>query len=304
MPMPPRSTAGRAFWVGAAYAALISLAAIDYAVVDIHVGAVAIVALLVIAAFAGRYVAIGTAIVCAVAFGAFGHDGLPAAASNRTGIVIDALVLGLSYVAVIELCERMKKALAEKIAVEDDLRAARTRAERDSLTGLPNRGVFMNRLQFLAGHSTTNFAVLFGDLDRFKEVNDTHGHTVGDRILHLAGQRISHALRANDFVGRIGGDEFAVLLYGIHERAEADAIVAKIEASFLAPFVEADTLVSIGITLGASYFPDDAKSAEALLKLADERMYARKPGRRSSTGVIPSALRRRLTEAKRGDQGP
>lgn len=302
MPIPPRSTAGRALWVGAAYAALIALAAIDYAVVDIHVGALAVVALLVIASYAGRYVALATAIACAVAFGVFGHDGL-ASANNRTGIVIDALVLGLSYVAIIELRERMKRTQAEKHAVEDDLRVARTRAERDSLTGLPNRAVFMNRLQFLAGHSTTRFAVLFGDLDRFKEVNDTHGHNVGDRILHLAGQRISHALRANDFVGRIGGDEFAVLLYGIHERAEADTIVKKIEAAFLAPFVEADTAVSIGITLGVSYFPDDAKTAEQLLKLADERMYARKPGRRSSTGVIPS-VRRRLIEAKRGDKGP
>ena len=304
MPTPSGPLVSRALWTGGAYAVLVAIAAIDYAVVNIHVGALAIIPLLVIATCIGRFTAVATAVASAIVFSVFGHDGASGLVNAPSVIVVDAIALGVPYVAIIEVCERMKRMLAEKGAVENDLRVARMRAERDPLTGLPNRAVFMNRLQFLAGHSTSRFSVLFGDLDRFKEVNDTHGHDVGDRILHLAGQRISHALRANDFVGRIGGDEFAVLLYGVRDRHEADAIVKKIEAGFTAPFVEADTSVSIGITLGVSHFPEDADTAEALLKIADERMYARKPIRRASTGVISTAVRRRLTEAKRGDQGP
>lgn len=301
MPMPSGSIVGRVLWLVAACAALIALATIDYYVAAIHVGALAVIPLFFIAMQTGRYPALVAAAITAIVFAFFNQNTVANAGGLRAGVAVDAIMLGLSYLVIIELVLHVKRMVSERIAVEDDLRAAQMKAERDPLTGLPNRAVFMNRLQFLAGHSTTRFAVLFGDLDRFKEVNDAHGHALGDRVLHLAGQRISHALRANDFVGRIGGDEFAVLLYGIHDRTEADAIVKKIEASFSEPFVEADTAVSIGITLGVSHFPDDARNAEALLCIADDRMYARKPTRRVSTGVItPRARRRRLTQTNQG----
>jgi diguanylate cyclase (GGDEF)-like protein len=301
MRMPSGPGARRALWVGAAFSVLIVLGAVDFFVADVDVGVLAIVPLFAIAGFAGRRAAIPAAIVSAIVFAAFHDRMLVNSPGYRAGIFVDALVLAVTYIVTIELVEHVNLVVREKSAVEDSLREVQIKAERDPLTGLPNRAVFMNRLQFLTGHSTTKFAVLFADLDRFKECNDTYGHEVGDRILLLAGHRVSHALRANDFVARIGGDEFAVLLYGIHDRHEVDTIVRKIEHSFVYPFVEADENVSVGITLGASYFPEDSKNAEALMRIADERMYARKPVRRSVTGVIGPRRLRRLTRVDRGD---
>ena len=305
MRMPSGLDARRALWVGVAFLALIALAALNYVVADVHVGALATIPILAIAALAGRRVAIPVAAVTAVALAISNHAMMLNTPGLRVGIVVDALSLALAYIVSVELVERMKTVVREKSAVENDLVAVRVKAERDPLTGLPNRAVFMNRLQFLAGHSATRFAVLFGDLDGFKEVNDVYGHDTGDRILQLAGQRIAHALRANDFVGRIGGDEFAVLLYGVHDQREVETIVHKIETSFRDPFHEGEQSISVGITLGASHFPDDSKSAETLMRIADERMYAHKPPRRGSRGEISLTLRRRrLTEARGRDQRP
>jgi diguanylate cyclase (GGDEF)-like protein len=288
MPLPSGTSARRALWVGAAYVGLLLLGEVDFKVADVHIGALAVLPLLIIAAFIGRRFAIPTAVLAAIVFSIFDHRAFSDGRVLRVSIPLDAVTLALSYIVIIELVERMNAIAQQKNAVESDLRAAQLKAERDPLTGLPNRAVFLNRLHFLTGHTTARFAVLFGDLDRFKDVNDSHGHEVGDRILQLAGQRIAHALRANDFVCRIGGDEFAVLLYGVHDEREVETIVKKIESSFSDPFVDAEQTISIGITLGASHFPEDSKHAETLLRIADERMYARKPGRRQTSGIIPA----------------
>jgi diguanylate cyclase (GGDEF)-like protein len=122
--------------------------------------------------------------------------------------------------------------------------------------------------------------IFFCDLDAFKKVNDTHGHTAGDAILQMASARIANAVRADDVVGRLGGDEFGVLAQDVHGASEAARMAAQIEHAFEYPFRSGEATYDIGITIGVSICPDDGTSPEELLRCADERMYHSKQGKR------------------------
>ncbi len=153
----------------------------------------------------------------------------------------------------------------------------------DPLTGLPNRALLEDRLRMALAHarrSKGTGALFFIDLDRFKTINDTLGHHVGDHLLKEAGQRIKAIVRATDTVCRFGGDEFILLLPEVDGSAGAARLAGRILAAFRRPFVihaqELTTSVSIGITL----FPDDGTDFQDLLRNADAGMYqAKKEGR-------------------------
>jgi diguanylate cyclase (GGDEF)-like protein len=166
----------------------------------------------------------------------------------------------------------------------------------DSLTGLPNRSLLMQRLEHALerfhGDPTRGFAVLFMDLDRFKVINDSVGHLIGDDLLFQAGGRIRACVKSEDVVARLGGDEFGVLLEGIADTAKASRIAKRIIDDLNAPFrlaaKELFTSTSIGIALAAPHY----RHPEELLRDADSAMYRAKADGRHRYAVFDEGLRR------------
>ncbi len=149
-------------------------------------------------------------------------------------------------------------------------------ALRDSLTGLPNRGVFESRLRHaIAAEKRPQERIFIGllDLDRFKIVNDTLGHVVGDQLLIEVAQRLQHAVRPQDTVARMGGDEFLFLLTGVDSRDAAEGIARRILATLDGSFLLSGHEVFVHASFGFSVYPDDANEAVELLRLADRTMY-------------------------------
>jgi diguanylate cyclase (GGDEF)-like protein/PAS domain S-box-containing protein len=154
-------------------------------------------------------------------------------------------------------------------------------ARHDSLTGLPNRSHFLERLtQALADirKSRRSVAVLFIDLDRFKQVNDAHGHAAGDELLRATAERLSAALRPGDVLARLGGDEFAALLPDIDEVVAATVVVDRLQAAVEMPFEITSGRVSIGASIGLVLVEEPDGDPAAILQDADMAMYRAKSG--------------------------
>ncbi len=154
-------------------------------------------------------------------------------------------------------------------------------AHTDSLTGLPNRALFHDRLDqaaALARRDRHDLALLFVDLDKFKAVNDELGHDAGDALLKDVAERLRRQVRESDTVARIGGDEFTVLLPAIASRENAAVVAKKIIDSLGLPFVlgAKGHEARIGASIGIAIYPADASDADALIKAADSAMYAAK----------------------------
>lgn len=164
-------------------------------------------------------------------------------------------------------------------------------AQYDTLTSLPNRARLMERLQEDLTHATRNnqfLGVMFIDLDRFKIVNDTLGHGVGDLLLVQAGQRLRQSVRVNDFVARLGGDEFAVVLSNLHHRDDAIAIAQKIIKALAKPFSLSGQQVYVSASVGIAIYPDDGVDASYLIQCADAAMYgAKRAGRNAYQVYLP-----------------
>ncbi len=149
-------------------------------------------------------------------------------------------------------------------------------ANTDALTDIPNRLFLENKLQNLtqnASRRTDRFALLFCDLDGFKDVNDTYGHAVGDKILYQVARRLSKNVREQDILARYGGDEFVVLISPLSEDAAIDRIKEKIERSLSQPFEVTGHTIKVGVSIGTSIFPDDTTNLSSLFDAADQRMY-------------------------------
>ncbi len=154
-----------------------------------------------------------------------------------------------------------------------------TQANFDSLTGLPNRRMFLDRLtqDIKKSHrGGSKFALLFLDLDNFKQVNDTLGHDMGDFLLAEAARRISSCIRGSDTVARIGGDEFTVILGDLADVGGIDRIANGILTTLTQPFELGTEHAYISASIGITIFPDDATNQEDLLKNADQAMYVSK----------------------------
>jgi diguanylate cyclase (GGDEF)-like protein/PAS domain S-box-containing protein len=149
----------------------------------------------------------------------------------------------------------------------------------DALTGLPNRTLLNDRIDHAisaAKRSGEAMAVLLLDLDRFKEVNDTLGHQVGDLLLTEVGPRLRQPLRDTDTVARLGGDEFAILLPGPTDVPAACRIAERIVEAFRRPFAIDELSLEVGISIGVALYPDHGEAAEQLLQHADAAMYTAK----------------------------
>jgi diguanylate cyclase (GGDEF)-like protein/PAS domain S-box-containing protein len=152
-------------------------------------------------------------------------------------------------------------------------------AHHDLLTGLPNRRLFLDRLEQEVKHakrSSLPLAVLFMDLDGFKEVNDAFGHEGGDRLLSEVAERLTSRVREEDTVARLGGDEFTVIVTGAKQRKDVELVARTINDALVMPFQIAEKPVRISVSIGISFYPRDASSPVALLEAADQAMYKAK----------------------------
>jgi len=171
-------------------------------------------------------------------------------------------------------------------------------AHYDVLTGLPNRVLFYDRLKqslAQARRNQWNVGVMFIDVDRFKNVNDTLGHAVGDRLLQQVSQRLTGAVRADDTVGRLGGDEFAIVLAHLTTSQDANLVAQKIMASFNEPFRLDSAEIFVTGSIGITLFPDDSVDQDTLIKNADAAMYrAKELGRNGYQFYTPEMNARAL----------
>lgn len=173
----------------------------------------------------------------------------------------------------------LMQARADLIGSQAGERRARHLALHDSLTALPNRNFFRERLDHALQHADRRskaLAVLYLDLDKFKPINDEYGHSVGDELLRIIAARLSRAVRANDLVGRMGGDEFACVLGGVTSQEQLGLLACKLLDAVSAPLYIGNLALSVQPSIGIAICPANGVTTEALLKNADAAMYSAK----------------------------
>jgi diguanylate cyclase (GGDEF)-like protein len=168
--------------------------------------------------------------------------------------------------------------------------AAEHQALHDPLTGLPNRALFRDRVQqaiFATQRTGQPSAVIWIDLDRFKEVNDTLGHSTGDRLLVEMAARLTDTLRDSDTIARLGGDEFGVVLRGVANHVVAEHVADKLQAAIARPFVFDELVVTVESSFGLALAPDHGQDAETLVGRADSAMFVAKRSRSHRETYMP-----------------
>jgi diguanylate cyclase len=172
--------------------------------------------------------------------------------------------------------DRRQQQLARVNTLELKMRRAKKLADIDSLTALPNRRYFLRRLaRALANAKTRNrsVAVLFLDIDDFKQINDQYGHATGDKLLRIVAKRLSRCLRSDDVVSRLGGDEFACLLANDASHDNAGKVAAKLLDVVSIPTTIGCQQLAIRPSVGIALHPDDGLTCDELLHHADSAMY-------------------------------
>jgi len=152
-------------------------------------------------------------------------------------------------------------------------------AHYDPLTDIPNRNLLLDRIAHLSAQSArqrTRFVLLYIDLDKFKEINDSRGHLIGDQILKETASRLSSSLRHSDTIARIGGDEFVVILEGVSSKNDISKMAKKLITVLNKPFVANKEAFNISCSIGIATYPEDGTDAESLLIAADKAMYEAK----------------------------
>ena len=214
------------------------------------------------------------------------------------------LAIGLAGATLAVLVLYLRRHRAAVAREHERLQRATHSALHDPLTGLPNRRLFYDRVGQASAHwrrTGEGFALFFVDLDRFKEVNDSHGHDVGDAVLGTVAARMRGSVRETDTVARIAGDEFVVLLPGVTVQAAAEPVAAKLLAAVAQPVELRDGLVlQLTASLGVSVCPEHGSEPEELIRHADAAMYGEKrAGRIGSDGASPGAEERAAARAPR-----
>ncbi|HEY7772685.1 MAG TPA: EAL domain-containing protein [Marinagarivorans sp.] len=184
-----------------------------------------------------------------------------------------------SYLMVVQDVSQRKQA-------ERDIRYL---AEHDPLTGLANRSMLNTQLRRWLDEKSP-FAIALLDLDHFKDVNDSLGHQIGDRLIKEAAFRLKKTLRANDFASRLGGDEFAIILPGIADLAAANTIIERIYAGFKEPVIIDDNILQISASSGIALHPDHGDCEQELIQHAEIALYHQKNLGRGSFTLFETAL--------------
>lgn len=198
--------------------------------------------------------------------------------------------------------EEMQNQIRDQVAtLEENHQAMMHIAHHDALTGLPNRLTFFSNLDEAIAQARQHerkLAVLFVDLDRFKAVNDEHGHKTGDAMLQEVAHRLRHGVRSSDTAARLAGDEFVVLLNPIYNADEACLVAEKLLRR-LNPHLKMENLsLSIEASIGISIFPDHGDTPQALLESADAAMYVSKNAGRNVYSVAQPGVRRHREERR------
>ncbi len=180
---------------------------------------------------------------------------------------------------------------------EDDIRY---RAYHDPLTGLPNRALFRDRLEqamLRADRSGKKLSILFMDLDHFKDLNDSHGHEIGDQMLKIVSKKFSQCLRAEDTVARLGGDEFTIIMEGVINPKEDVSFVARKLIEVFDQSLEIGGVESYaGVSIGIATYPDDGGDIDTLIKNADTAMYSAKDSGRNNFQFFNSDMEKKIVD--------
>lgn len=177
---------------------------------------------------------------------------------------------------------------------QQKLRELHKRANFDNLTGLSNRFRFNQCLDETIEGKTKEFALIFIDLDHFKEVNDSMGHHVGDQLITLVSQRLRHCLRNQDMLARLGGDEFGIIITEPNEDNKLNSIIERIHESLGSGYKLANKIIKGSASIGVAIYPADGEDSETLLKNADTAMYAAKNAGRNGVYYFDDSLSKDL----------
>jgi diguanylate cyclase (GGDEF)-like protein/PAS domain S-box-containing protein len=211
-------------------------------------------------------------------------DWLGVPLSSSTGVIGALVVKSRSAQAHYTAADiELLKFVSTQVAAAIERKQAEARlqhmARHDPLTDLPNRSLILDRLTTAlarARRDRTRLSLLYLDLDTFKHVNDSFGHTAGDSLLQEVARRLKCCVRESDTVGRMGGDEFVVLLGGIHSPEQVSLVAEKIRLALCQPFDLAGRPLAISPSIGIAHHPEHGDDGEQLIRRADEAMYAAK----------------------------
>ncbi|MEC1719031.1 GGDEF domain-containing protein [Schinkia azotoformans] len=181
-----------------------------------------------------------------------------------------------TYNRVYKLKNLIKEMEVELKEIQTTEKISRHRAMHDSLTGLPNRLYFNDRLAWAINYAHRNrdkLGIMFLDLDGFKEINDTYGHKVGDMVLREAARRLRGCIRSIDTLARLGGDEFTAVLIQLKDEKDASIVASKFIKVFQDPFIIDEKPIKLSVSIGISTYPKDGEEPTALINKADTAMY-------------------------------
>jgi diguanylate cyclase (GGDEF)-like protein len=214
---------------------------------------------------------------------------------GRNGVPAGRLFVGQDRSLPADEREKMVLANAAKLAAlaietRNLYHDLRRRSEFDLLTEIPNRFAFEKFVDLQveeAGRAGKKLGLIYIDLDKFKPINDTYGHGVGDAYLQAVARRMSHQLLGGDMLARLGGDEFAAVVSLVHGRLDLAPILHRLELCFAEPFLIEGHQINGGASLGIAVYPEDGTTRDALLTTADSSMYntkkAKSVGREATT---------------------
>ncbi len=214
-------------------------------------------------------------------------SGIETCRFNKAGEMIDVSISGAGFFDAkggLQGCVMTFQNISARKKSENEIRFL---AYHDVLTGLPNRKSFYERIEEglsriekwepeRRSREETRWALFFMDLDRFKDINDTLGHDVGDELLKIVAKRLSKRLRHTDYIFRLGGDEFTLMLNDVTQDVDVARVARKIREDIEQPYDISDQTLYITVSIGISIYPDDGDSVEVLVKNADMAMYAAK----------------------------
>ncbi|MFN3765647.1 MAG: putative bifunctional diguanylate cyclase/phosphodiesterase [Aliihoeflea sp.] len=195
------------------------------------------------------------------------------------GISDSLLILGVLAVMSLVMGTGLSSYLIDNHNEVEAVQRYRQLALHDAVTGLPNRHHLASKLGEIIGgdfDDTSRIAVIAIDLDRFKDINDVHGHAAGDIVLKIIAERLSACLQDGEFLARVGGDEFVAVKTGLYQKSQALEFAARLHAVVCSPVEDAARILTVGASLGVAYYPDDASDASTLLSRADLAMYRAK----------------------------
>ena len=182
----------------------------------------------------------------------------------------------------VEVRQRIHNILEVRLLYKEVAEYARVHKElalHDALTGLPNRRLLLDRLITLLLHAKRTqqrIAVMYLDLDGFKAVNDVHGHDCGDKLLIMAAERLKFATREEDTIARLGGDEFMVVIGDIAEQDDIHRPATNIIGELSEPYLIDGVRISVTVSIGVSFYPDDGADVDVLIRRADQALYQAK----------------------------